>query len=199
MKKATLILLVFGFSFVKAQKDTLPYNRKAEVIHDGKRYRKYNNYLTFGVGKAFSEVRTTDQNVLNVDYHFHLAKEYFQLGFFMSGDELLNNNHAAVHVCYGKRYETKKLNIAGYAGPSYAAGSLKQNVDTSYVVSNYESFGGYVCVQGIYKLKYDVGLGLELFADLYKEQQLYGVRFIVFFSGGYRGPEKAFHLKTSPK
>ncbi len=186
--------------FATAQKDTLPYNRKREIIYDGKRYRVYNNYITFGMGKAFAKVRTTDQNVLNVDYHFHLNKEYFQLGFFMSVDQLLANNHAAVHRGYGKRYERNKVNFAGFVGPSYSSGYLRKT-DTSGVVypDTYTSLGVYVCAQAVYKIKYDVGIGMELFADLCDKQKLFGLRAIVFFSGGYRGYEKAFHLKTDKK
>lgn len=191
--------MCFACTFTSfAQKDTLPYNKKREVIYDEKRYLKYNNYITFGIGKAYAKIRTTDQNVLNLDFHFHLNKEYFQAGFFMSGDELLANNNLEFHLGYGKRYEKNNINLAAFAGPSYSAFNIRTS-DSTGVFKNkhYELVGGYLCLQAVYKIKYDVGLGIELFTSVCREQQLYGARFIIFFSGGYRGPEKAFHLKTS--
>lgn len=198
LKKAVLIVLMFSYGYLLSQKDTLPYNRKQEIVYDGKRYVKYNNYLTFGFGKAFAKIRTTDQNLLGVDYQFHLNREYFQLGFFMSGDQLLSNNNVQGHFCYGKRIERNKYNFAAFIGPSFSSFYLVKT-DTSGVkyAENHTAPGLYICIQTVYKVKYDVGIGAELFTDLSALQKLFGCKLIVYFSGAYRGEKKQFRLKTN--
>jgi hypothetical protein len=196
LKKWTTIAIVFVFFYGKAQKDTLPYDRKAEIVFDGKRYRVYNNYLTFGAGKAYSDIRKLDQNCINVDFQFHLTKQYFQIGILMSGDEFLKNTNIAGHVCYGWRREKDFYNLAAFAGPSFsyfATGST----DTAgvFTVSYHNALGGYVCLQGVYKIKYDVGIGIELFADISAQQKMVGAKAILYFSGAYRGEKRGFKTK----
>jgi hypothetical protein len=196
LKTFVLIFLVFCFSFALAQKDTLPYDRKAEIVYDSKRYRVYNNYLTFGIGKAYADIRRLDQNCLNVDFQFHLTKQYLQLGFFMSGDELLKNTNIQGHICYGYRYEKELFNLAGFIGPSYSYFATGAT-DTAgrFVVTTQNALGGYICLQGVYKIKYDVGLGIELFADISASQKMAGARIICYFSGAYRGEKRGFKTK----
>lgn len=198
LKKLLITAFLILPYFFYAQKDTLPYNKKAEIIYDGKRYRKYNNYLTFGAGKNYSDVRRLLQSCINIDFQFHLQREYFQLGLFMSGDDYLRNNNIQGHLCYGYRYEREKYNLAGFIGPSYSyfvTAFTDTSGITSPVINN--TMGGYVCIQGVYKVKYDVGIGLELFGDFSPLQKIAGVKLIVFFSGAYRGVKRGF--KTKPK
>ena len=196
LKNALVIFLTFCFTVGLAQKDTLPFNRKKEIIYDGKRYRVYNDYLTFGAGEAFSDLRAKDQKCINVDFQFHLTKEYFQLGFFMSGDEFLRNTNIQGHFCYGYRHEKEKYNLAAFVGPSYSY-FVTGSTDTSgfFVVKSNTSLGGYLCLQGVYKLKYDVGIGLELFADISPLQKIGGVRIVCYFSGAYRGEKRGYKPK----
>lgn len=197
LKNTFLILSIFCFAFTKAQKDTLPYDRKKEIIYDNKRYRVYNNYLTFGAGKAFSDIRRLEQSVVNADFQFHLTKEYFQIGFFMSGDAFLRNTNLQAHLCYGYRYEKEKFNLAGFVGPSYSY-FVTGSTDTSgvFTVKSNNTLGGYIVLQGVYKVKYDVGIGLELFADISPLQKMAGARVICYFSGAYRGMKRGFKKKN---
>jgi hypothetical protein len=196
LKNTFLIFLTFCFTFGLAQKDTLPFNRKKEIIYDGKRYRVYNHYLTFGAGEAFSDVRTKRQKCINADFQFHLTKEYFQVGFFMSGDQYLRNTNIQGHVCYGYRYEKELYNLAAFVGPSYSY-FVTGSTDTSgvFTVRSHEAVGGYICLQGVYKVKYDVGIGIELFADISAQQKIGGARLILFFSGAYRGEKRGYKPK----
>lgn len=197
-KLSILYLLLYGLPFFAQKKDTIPFNRKEEIVYDDKRYRKYNNYLSFGMGKGISDIRRLDQNFINVDYQFHLQREYFQAGLFMSGDDFLRNNNIQGHICYGIRREGNKYNFAGFIGPSYSyfvTGKTDTAGVTTPVINNI--LGGYLSLQGIYKIKYDVGIGLELFADVSTLQRMAGVRVILFFSGAYRGVYRGF--KTKPK
>lgn len=204
MRKLALLkklLIIFAFlsqlpSF--AQKDTLPYNRKEEIVYDSKRYRKYNNYLTFGFGKGYSDIRRLDQSYINVDFQFHIQRNYFQIGMFMSGDDFLRNNNIQGHIGVGYRMERNKYNLAGFVGPSYSYFVTGKTDTAGYTVPIINNvLGGYLCLQGIYKIKYDVGLGVELFADFSILQKMAGARVIFFFSGAYRGVKRGF--KTKPK
>lgn len=196
MKKIALIFLTFCFAFCLAQKDTLPFDRKKEIVYDGKRYRVYNNYLTFGGGKAYSDIRTKEQSVINADFQFHLQKEYFQIGFYMSGDKFLRNTNVQGHICYGYRYEKELFNLAGFIGPSYSY-FVTGSTDTAgvFTVKEHNAFGGYLALQGIYKIKYDVGIGIELYADISAEQKMAGARVILYFSGAYRGVKRGYKKK----
>ncbi|MGZ3884414.1 MAG: hypothetical protein ACXVPQ_04265 [Bacteroidia bacterium] len=212
MKKGLFIFLVFSLQYGLAQsdslrtkndslrpkKDTAHYNRKAEIIYDSKRYRIYNNYLTFGGGPMYSSVRTTDQKNIGVDFQFHLQKQYFQAGVFLSGDDFGNNKNTQGHLGIGLRYEQNKFNLAAFLGPSYSI-FVTEDPDTTGGVHNYEvhnAIGGYISVQAVYKIKYDVGLGGELFADYSPLQTVIGCKVIIFFSGAYRGIKRGFKTKT---
>jgi hypothetical protein len=196
LKKAVFIFLIFCVSYSRAQKDTLPYNKKREIIFDNKRYRVYNNYLTFGAGKAYADIRKIDQSVINVDFQFHLQKENFQMGFLMSGDEFLRNTNLSAHVCYGMRWEKTMFNWAAFVGPSYSY-FVTGEVDTAgyLIVTRNTELGGYICLQGVYKIKYDVGLGLQVYADINPKQKIVGASIICFFSGAYRGERRGYRPK----
>jgi hypothetical protein len=51
----------------------------------------------------------------------------------------------------------------------------------------YSEFGAYACVEAVYKIKYDVGLGGQVFCDFNRVQLVYGVRLIAYFSSSFRG------------
>jgi hypothetical protein len=174
-----------------------PYNRKEEIIFDSKRYRIHNNYVTLGGGPGYSSIRSALQQVAGVDFQFHIRREYFQAGVVLSGFQFFANNHVQLHAGYGKRKESGKYNLAFFGGTT-----IYQGVEG--VVGQPEIFYGgaglYFSAQAVRKLTYDVGAGLEAFADLGfrvggrgREQVLYGVKLIVFFSGSYRGPKRNYN------
>ncbi len=168
-----------------------PYDRTKEIIYQFKRYRKWNNYLTGGGGFAMSPQRFDNQTVGGIDFNFHLRNQYLQVGGLLSGTNLrYAKNNLQVHLGYGLRIERKKFNTAFFLGPSFSYGfflvpdstsSTKERPDT------YSQLGGYACAQFVYKIKYDVGIGFDLFADYNERQQLYGGKIILFFSSAYRG------------
>lgn len=164
----------------------IPYVRREEVLYDGKRYRIYNNYLTFGGGFLGSSIRENGQKVIAADYHFHIRKQYFQVGGMISGDEFLSNNNTQVHVCYGLRRERNTTNLAAFIGPSFFTGvtGTPGITDPSF----YNGVGAYFSLQAVSKfISYDIGLGGELFAELSQKQRVFGFKIIIFFSSAYRG------------
>jgi hypothetical protein len=164
-----------------------PYDRREEILYNGKRYRLYNNYITLGPGFLNSTIRTTSQRSLGLDFIFHIRRQYFQTGVMMSGPGFGDNNNIQGHVGYGYRRERNTLNFGGFIGPSYHTGV--EGAAGSPAVF-YEAFGVYGSVHAITKFLFDIGLGLELFGDVSQKQSMFGFKIVAFFSNAYRGPKK---------
>ena len=191
MKSRLFLFLLFFCAFVYGQRDSIRakpvYNRKEEIIHDNKRYRVHNNYLTLGGGFLGSSIREDMQLSVNADFQFHIRRQHFQFGGMMSGQKFLSNNNTQVHLGYGIRQEGITRNLAAFAGPTYFTGV------TGYAGQQpeyYDGWGFYLCGQAAYKFAYDIGVGLELFFETSQKQTLGGLKFFAFFSGAYRGIKK---------
>jgi hypothetical protein len=170
------------------------YFRKEELIFDGKRYRKYNNYVTVGGGFLVSSLRDDVDKGVGADFHFHIRRQYFQAGVLMSGPEFLSNNNVQGHFGYGLRRERANSNLAIYGGVTYFTGVVTLSDSALGIVPYYyDGVGLYLSAQAITKLTYDIGAGAEAFAEYSRRQQIIGFRIILFFSGGYRGPKKNFN------
>lgn len=188
-----LLISIFAFVFlgnIFGQTDTAKkvFNPKEEMVYDGKRYRVHNNWLSAGAGAGFNTNWPKDEKNIAVDFSFHVKKNYFRIGGFMSGaDWYLINNYNA-HICYGIRKEHEKYNLSAFAGPSvsYFKRPLKDSVNYN-LGSTYNEVGGYAAIEAIYKVKYDVGIGGQVFCDYNRVQMVYGVRLVLYFSGAYRG------------
>ena len=192
------IFLVFPLC-VFSQKQKEEYNPKKEITFDGKRYRVYNNYLTIGAGQARSSF-AGKQFVGAMDLNFHIQQYNFQVGGLLSGNQFGLYNNVQGHICFGKRFEQNRYNIAGYAGVSYS--STNRSYEDTIIHAVYlKEPGFYACVQTTYKYKYDLGIGLAFFADFNDAQSLYGIRLELFFSGAYRRAtkEKDQNLNQKPE
>jgi hypothetical protein len=172
-----------------------PFDRKEEIIYDGKRYRIHNSYLSLGPGYLQSSIRPTLQKMIGLDYVFYVRRLHFQAGVMMSGEGFGSNNNVQGHIGYGFRKEKAKSNIAAFAGPSFYTGV---EADPAGNARFYQGVGLYGSAQIVTKFTYDIGLGLELFGDVSIKQSMVGLKLIAFFSGAYRGPKKNFnpHVKT---
>lgn len=168
-----------------------PYFRKEEIIADGKRYRKHNNYLTAGPGYMTSSIRKTVQKAVGIDFQFHIRREHFQAGVLMSGEEFLSNNNIQLHLGYGYRREKTSSNLAAFVGPTYFSGV--EGTPGVTAASFYSGFGAYACVQAITKFTYDIGFGLEAFGEISRKQKMAGIKAVFFFSGAYRGLKRNYN------
>lgn len=173
------------------------YYRKEEIIYDDKRYRIHNNYLTLGGGFLGSTIRGDVQKNIGIDFQFHIRRQQFQAGVMMSGDAFRSNNNVQMHLGYGYRKETITTNVAAYFGATYYTGVVASK-DSIPVPIFYDGFGAYACIQGIYKISYDFGVGAELFGELNVHQNILGIRFIAFFSGAYRGAKRNYNPNVRP-
>lgn len=179
----------------KTVSDTVVFNPKEEISYDGKRYRVYNNWLSAGAGANYNSHWVhdeRDEKNIAVDYSFHIKQYYFRLGGFMSGRDFNQKNNYSAHACAGLRKETTKYNLSAFVGPSFSYFRRPLSDSTEFglqkILDNaYSRIGGYVALEAVYKVKYDVGIGGQLFCDYNDVQTIYGVRLIVYFSGAYRG------------
>lgn len=192
-----IFILCISFFGLKAQEksfkkaDRPPYDRKEEIIYQGKRYRIHNSYLTAGPGFLQSNIRSKLQKTIAMDFQFPIRRHHFQIGVMMSGEEFASNNHIQGHICYGLRAEKNKNNLALYLGPSFATG-VEGQVSTGNPIF-YNGFGGYLSIQAVMKISYDIGIGAELFGELSSRQKIIGLKLVAFFSGAYRGPKRNFN------
>ncbi len=180
---------------IKTKKDTVIFNPKEEISYDGKRYRVYNNWLSVGAGVGYNSHWSKDEKDeknIAADFSFHIKQYYFRLGGFLSGRDFNLTNNYSFHGCIGLRKETPKYNLSGFIGPSSSYFRRPLSDSTEYglqtvLSSVYNRVGGYACLEAVYKIKYDVGVGGQIFCDYNEVQTVYGVRLIVYFSGAYRG------------
>ena len=176
-----------------AQEKKPKYDRKEEVLFDGKRYKKYNNYVTMGGGYLISNIRDDAQKNIGFDFQFHIRRQQFQTGLNMSGPEFLSNNNIQFHSGYGLRFEKNRSNLSVYGGLTYFYGVLTVSDTAGIIPIYYQGVGAYFSAQAITKFTYDIGGGLELFGEYSKKQKIIGLKFILFFSGAYRGAKKNFN------
>lgn len=185
MKQAFFVVICICSLAVQAQKDSL-YNPKEEVVYNGNRFKKWNNWLSGGAGYALDLTHTREIFWLGLDYHFHIKWNYFQLGFFLSGRDFGDYDNTQLHGGYVLRKETNTYHLAAFGGASWSTG---YPLDSGrFDVNNpYQEFGLYLGGQAIYKLKYDIGLGLSGLVNYNKYHLWMGARVDIYFSGAYKG------------
>jgi hypothetical protein len=194
-RQGVSFLFIIGWltypTLVLCQKLTEEDDLKKEIIYDGKRYKVYSNWVSFGGGPALKVTSKSTQFAGDISYSFHLKKEYFQLGVLVSGDRFGENNNIMWHGAYGKRFENTKYCWATWAGLTYA--SYKPYIDSSATYSRKinTSPGIYIASQFFGKLKYDIGIGPSAFFSYYFDKQyLLGLRIDLLFSGAYKGKKE---------
>jgi hypothetical protein len=131
---------------------------------------------------------------VGLDFHFHIRRQYFQAGLAISGNQFLENNQTQIRLGYGYRKETAKYNLAFFGGPTlfYGVHGIPDTAGT-FKPEFYQGVGVYGCAQAVKKLAYDMGIGAELFAELNYKQNVVGIKFLLFFSGAYRGLKKNYN------
>ncbi len=186
-----LLILVFTSGSRLFAQDTNAYvlkeNFKREIVIGDKRYRVYNNWVTFGAGPAYHSANPRTQFALGIDCQFHIKKPYFFFGFMVSGDEFGIWNNYSGHLGYVPwRRETEHSNMAAMAGVSYTQGY--QFIYAGHYESNrWDRVGLYAQFQYTMKVQYAVGIGPTFFVDWNQKRTLVGVRFDGYLSGAYRG------------
>lgn len=212
LKKNLYILFFVAISLVPslfAQTDTVINGRRYKMVEEtteskskkhhpptdsifvlnNKKLKYYNSWLTGGAGiQKNLTYKQKNGFAGGVDFNFHIKYYYFQLGATITGERFGYYNNYQFHLGYGKRFEDKDFHIAGFAGISYSSGYHARQLDSIRVETrSYAKPGLYLQAEIVKKLTYDVGAGISLFADWNQEQAIIGSRFILYFSGAYKG------------
>lgn len=217
MKNQFRILVLITFSFIiklNAQTDTVINGKHYQAVDDkktdatkpvqakekkhqppldsmfvvnGKKMKFYNSWLTLGGGIQQNLTYKRKYGFAGgVDFNFHIKHEYFQLGTVITGEKFGSYDNYNFHLAYGKRYEDRDFHTAVFLGVSYSTGYAM--VDSTHRYERgFKEPGIYLEGQVIKKLSYDVGAGISIFGDYNQEQAIVGARFIIFFSGAYKG------------
>jgi hypothetical protein len=161
----------------------------SEFVMDNKRFQYYNNWVNIGIGMQQNLTYDIGLGFAgSADFNFHIKRYYFQIGGLLTGLHLGSYNNYQVHLGYGRRFEDKDVHVAGFAGLSYSTGYGRDS-DSTYN-RPYSRPGVFIEGEIVKKISYDIGLGGSLFADWNKEQSMIGARFVVYFSGAFRGKKK---------
>lgn len=197
MKQQSYILFFIACFFatvsVSAQTDSVKTKKSKKQIPldstfviNNKRFKYYNNWFTVGGGV---QQNLTYKRTLGfyggADFNFHIKRDYFQAGVIMTGEQFGATDNIQLHFGYGKRFEDKDVHVAAFIGPSFSSGFAK--VGDSVYARSFNEPGVYIQGEVVKKITYDVGIGLALFLDYNQEQSIFGGRFILYFSGAYRG------------
>jgi hypothetical protein len=190
-KKIFLIaILICSVTFIAIaqNKDSDKPVWKQDTIIGNNIFRKHSNWLSAGAGVANNNQLGNSQFAGGVDYNFHVQKQYFQLGLFLSGDKFGSYNNYQFHTCYGQRVESTSINFSYFGGLSYSVFFERDGL--KYSSTPKSDIGLYANAQLIKKIKFDVGAGLSLFADVNFHQSVIGARIDVYFSGAYKGKKE---------
>lgn len=191
IKRAILIMSCLTALGLRAQEQGTanapkpPYDKKEEILFKDKRYRIYNTYLTFGKGILSSSIRLSAQEAYGADFHFHIKRHYFQTGLMFSGEGLSAANDVQLHGCYGIREEKNWTNVALFGGPSLFTGV--EGTPGVTAAKLYTGMGAYFCFEAVFKFKYDIGLGFDIFGELGTKRSVGGAKIVLYFSSAYRG------------
>ncbi len=176
---------------VKKKKRQTPLD-STFVINNNK-FDYYNNWVTFGLGGQQNITYQRDLGFVGeLNCNFHIKHQYFQVGAMLSGNTFGSYNNYALRAGYGKRFEDKDYHFAAFLDITYSSGYQLTRIDsitytTKYVRRNYSQPGLLLQGEVVKKITYDVGMGACLFVDWNKEQTMIGFKFILYFSGGYKG------------
>ena len=162
-------------------------NFKREIVIGDKRYRVYNNWVSFGAGGAYHSANPRTQFALGLNFQFHINKYYFNMGGLMSGDEFGVWNNYGAHMGYVPfRRENEKRNLAAVVAVAYTFG-YDFRYAGYYDPYRWDRLGLYVEFQYTMKLQYAVGIGAAFFVDVNDKRTLAGIRLDGFLSNAYRG------------
>ncbi len=147
-----------------------------------------------------SSLRSDIQKTVGADIQFHIDNHKFQLGILLSGKEVKGYNNVSGHFGYGLRKETTNFNLAIYGGLNYSYGVYAvPDTGSTFKPKFYNNIGVYTCAQAIKKFTYDIGAGIEVYAEANQTQAMAGIKLILFFSDSYRGIKRNYNpnVKTN--
>jgi hypothetical protein len=167
---------------------------KGRIVYQDKIYRLNAPFLTLAYGAGYGfESKAIEQN-MSVSYHYFIKRVGLQIGYHSSSDTKIwwrsNQKLNDLYLGIGKRWENTRFDFSVFGGPSYAYGSfLVPITDTAGVVKEYPNRFKTLCyhteVNLTYKIAYDIGIGLTLYASLNEKYSVAGAQINLYFSSAF--------------
>lgn len=155
-------------------------------------YGRQYNWILFGPAFGASRFANKDASV-GIDLHFRFKKLNWQAGFMRGGEynnsfytHFYNRDFNEIHVALGLKKGWRKSLIATYAGIGAIQGFYLDAAGASDG-ENFSAVSLYGSAQIIFKPIYDLGFGINAFADVNIRYSVYGIRLVAFLSNAYKG------------
>lgn len=194
--KGFVKILLFLFLLIVVSGELLAQFTREDTVIVDKIYRPYSNYLLLSVGKSYNLKQIEMETSGEVGFVFRIVDQFFQAGYHISSDQFfLNRSYQKLNdifVMYGFRKESTKRNMDIFLGISYAYGSTYSLTD-SIGKKWYKGFsvpGIRISADYEWKFLYDIGIGLNGYAEWNSYYPIVGLKINVYFSGAFRGEIK---------
>lgn len=165
-----------------------------EVKYKDKVYRQGSNWFDFGLGYAYNIDKKSFDNTFTMAYHYRYKGVYFNGGFHYTTQQLFDIKPLRVlrpmeflldiYLGAGLRTEGRWHHIGFFIGPSFAT-TLISRPDDSKISDLKFQLGAYVKTEIIFKLFYDLGLGVSVFGSFNKRYQVAGLQITFYFSNAF--------------
>lgn len=226
-KLRLFLIILFTCQTLLAQKgtkidtifvDSIP----KKILYDGKVYKLNAGFFTMGTGLFLSNSISEMMKGVSVSFNFHTFRECFiQVGFIKIKDNksLLYPEKKDITVSYFNFlfsplvFKTENIHFAfifnpigityggGYKDEKYYYQSSIAQDSINMVQNNYFGFNLYSSASCIYKFKFDIGIGAELYAEYMNNSNIItGIKLGIYLSAAFRGNQNkpAWYYKKNP-
>ncbi|GAB4207207.1 MAG: hypothetical protein Fur0023_17810 [Bacteroidia bacterium] len=225
MKKVFIIFLI-TINVLQSQnikvdtvyKDSVPI----KILYDNKIYKLNAGFFTIGTGLFLSNNISYNMKGISLHFNFHTFKEaYMQVGLIRIKDNksFTFPERKDINVSYFNFLfspfviKTENIRFAfifnpigityggGYKDETYHYTGIIAQDSTNTIQNNYFGWHLYSSVQGVYKFKYDLGLGVDVYAEYLNDQTIIaGVKLCFYFSAAFKGKQTkpAWYYKKNP-
>jgi hypothetical protein len=164
---------------------------KGRLVINDRIYRQNAPYLTFGYGAGYGFQSDSLEQNMSLSFQYFFKKFGLQIGYDASSDmkiwwrsyQKLNELFLGV----GKRWESTHFNFAIFGGPSYAYGSYvawneERQKEWAY---GFATLGFHTEFLATYKITYDIGMGLSVYASANPYYSAAGAQVHLYFSTAF--------------
>ncbi len=115
----------------------------------------------------------------NFNYCFSIGNKFYKVNYLLKDQSFLANNltpgshgivYRSIDASIGKRLQSEWFQTTFFIGPSYIFGKKKMN----NLVNNFTAIGVQSDIQLLFRIANEIGLGLDLFANLNFERSFAG-------------------------
>lgn len=172
-------------------KDTIYPLRDGRFIFHERIYKENSPYLTMAYGAGYNFRQPGVEQNMMITYHHFLGKLGLSLGYHSSSDQKVWwRSYQKLNDFWlgaGWRYERPRFNVSAFAGPGLAYGSwiAWSDVHQENRAYGFTTIGGTAELQLTYRILYDVGLGMTLYASHNRFYSVAGAQIHLFFSTAF--------------